>query len=385
MEAILIILVVLAIAVAIGRYWQYVSSKKKIEEKERNIEINEKARELNINKEYDLKMDYIERLESVAREKSKAILDKAVDYAFNFEKEIREQHNIAENEIQKVLDDGFRFKRKVLLSSITLKNHARKFDEIKKEKEIYKSLLAKRDFFSLKDNSDWPLVEKEYRDKVIQLQLAQDEKEAQDDIKRQMREERQRAEDLEKQQQEAEDKERSLEERKKYIELALLEATEEHKKELEEQREKLEKELEDVHKQYERAKSMAQMTKQGHVYIISNIGSFGENVFKVGMTRRLEPMERVNELSNASVPFEFDVHAMISCDDAPSLEKALHDELMDHRINKVNLRKEFFKTDIEKIIHCVEKHHGIVDYLANPVALQYNRTIDIEADQKLAS
>ncbi len=66
---------------------------------------------------------------------------------------------------------------------------------------------------------------------------------------------------------------------------------------------------------------MAQLTKQGHVYIISNIGSFGEDVFKIGMTRRLEPMDRVKELSGASVPFDFDVHAMISCDDAPALEK----------------------------------------------------------------
>ncbi|MBL1893192.1 GIY-YIG nuclease family protein, partial [Klebsiella pneumoniae] len=103
--------------------------------------------------------------------------------------------------------------------------------------------------------------------------------------------------------------------------------------ELERQRLELEQKIQDVHQQYERAKSMAQLTRQGYVYIISNIGSFGENVFKIGMTRRLEPMERVKELSGAAVPFDFDVHAMISCDDAPALEKTLHDHLENYRIN----------------------------------------------------
>ena len=81
----------------------------------------------------------------------------------------------------------------------------------------------------------------------------------------------------------------------------------------------------------ERAKSMAQLTKAGHVYILSNIGSFGEGIFKVGMTRRLEPQDRVKELGDASVPFPFDVHAMISCENAPGLENALHKELARYR------------------------------------------------------
>ena len=89
------------------------------------------------------------------------------------------------------------------------------------------------------------------------------------------------------------------------------------------------------------ARFAAQLTKAGHVYVLSNIGSFGEGLYKIGMTRRLEPEERVNELSSASVPFPFDVHMMISCDDAPSLENALHREFHRQRVNKVNFRKEF--------------------------------------------
>nr|MCD3710198.1 GIY-YIG nuclease family protein [Escherichia coli] len=138
----------------------------------------------------------------------------------------------------------------------------------------------------------------------------------------------------------------------------------------------LEQKIQEAHAQYERAKSMAQLTKQGHVYIISNIGSFGEDVFKIGMTRRLEPMDRVKELSGASVPFDFDVHAMISCDDAPALEKTLHDSLEKYRINRINLRKEFFRVKLEKIINEVERHHGQMEYVADPAALQYLQSLE---------
>ncbi|MDL5048015.1 GIY-YIG nuclease family protein [Oscillatoria amoena NRMC-F 0135] len=92
---------------------------------------------------------------------------------------------------------------------------------------------------------------------------------------------------------------------------------------------------------------MAQQTRSGNVYIISNIGSFGENVIKIGMTRRLEPLDRIKELSDASVPFDFDIHAMIQSDDAPSLENELHKKFEDFRINKVNYKKEFFRVPIQ--------------------------------------
>ncbi len=94
----------------------------------------------------------------------------------------------------------------------------------------------------------------------------------------------------------------------------------------------------------------------GYVYIISNVGSFGENIYKIGMTRRLEPQERVNELSGASVPFKFDVHAMIFTEDAPSLEKALHKHFSDRRVNLVNMRKEFFRVSLKEIEEYVQSN-----------------------------
>lgn len=99
----------------------------------------------------------------------------------------------------------------------------------------------------------------------------------------------------------------------------------------------------------QRAKSMAELTKRGTVYIISNIGAFGESVYKIGLTRRQDPLERIDELGDASVPFPFDVHAMIEADDAPALEHALHNHFVLDRVNKVNHRKEFFKVDIARL------------------------------------
>lgn len=109
-----------------------------------------------------------------------------------------------------------------------------------------------------------------------------------------------------------------------------------------------------------RAISMAQITKSGYVYIISNIGSFGENIFKIGMTRRLEPTDRVRELGGASVPFSFDIHAMIYSKNAPELENNLHKKFRLNRMNLVNGRKEFFNVSLEEIAACAaELNHDI--------------------------
>jgi hypothetical protein len=111
----------------------------------------------------------------------------------------------------------------------------------------------------------------------------------------------------------------------------------------------LEQSLAEAQAQKARAKSMAELTKSGYVYVISNMGSFGEHVYKIGMTRRLDPMDRVRELGDASVPFEFDVHAMVYVDDAPRLESDFHRHFAAQRVNLLNTRKEFFAVPIEAI------------------------------------
>jgi hypothetical protein len=160
---------------------------------------------------------------------------------------------------------------------------------------------------------------------------------------------------------------------------ALAEAEDEHSSEIE----GLKARLAEAESKAQRAMSQAQLTKSGNVYVISNIGSLGEGVFKIGMTRRLEPMERIKELGDASVPFPFDVHMMIASDDAPSLENALHRELHKLRINKINPRKEFFRTDIAAIRQVVEEHHGEVQFVADPEALQYRQSLEMtDEDQE---
>ena len=117
-------------------------------------------------------------------------------------------------------------------------------------------------------------------------------------------------------------------------------------------------------------------TRAGFVYIISNIGSFGENIFKIGMTRRLEPMDRIKELSSASVPFEFDVHALIFSDDAPTLESILHNTFRDYEVNKVNHRKEFFSIPLEKIEKVVTEHHNAtVQWTYDAAAEEYRESL----------
>lgn len=118
--------------------------------------------------------------------------------------------------------------------------------------------------------------------------------------------------------------------------------------------------------------------RAGYVYVISNIGSLGEEVYKIGMTRRLEPMDRIKELSSASVPFEFDVHAMIFSTDAPALETSLHQYFEKQSVNKVNLRKEFFKVSIDEIESCVkQKYNNTVEFTKIPLAKEYRQSLQI--------
>lgn len=140
-------------------------------------------------------------------------------------------------------------------------------------------------------------------------------------------------------------------------------------KELDESLKNLSSERENIEDRKENAQS-------GFVYVISNIGSFGENVYKIGVTRRLEPMDRINELSSASVPFEFDVHALIFSENAFELESKLHDHFKKYKVNKVNGRKEFFKVNIDEIKDKIlSEHNNTVQFTDEPKAVQYRETL----------
>jgi hypothetical protein len=159
-------------------------------------------------------------------------------------------------------------------------------------------------------------------------------------------------------------------------------ATAEQKAHYEQELQKLRQDLIDA---TQHALTIAQQTKKGHVYIISNIGSFGEGVYKIGQTRRPDPQERFYELSGASVPFEFDVHALIESENAPALEHKIHKRFMAMQVNKMNVRKEFFRVSLTDIHHEIEKLRQGEDFIVKAwtdkaVATEYMESLDIEND-----
>lgn len=225
-------------------------------------------------------------------------------------------------------------------------------------------------------------IEKEYLDlKIEELILEyeyqakkQQEKEELRAIQEELREEEKARREYEQAQKEAEKEElnyqKALEKARKEVE----ETTGEKHDKLLEKISKLELELKEAQERKERALSMAQQTKRGHIYIISNIGSFGEHVYKIGMTRRLEPIDRVKELGDASVPFQFDIHAMIYSEEAPTLENQLHKEFADKKVNMLNYRKEFFKVTLEEIETKLKELDIEAEFIKIPEAMEYRET-----------
>ncbi|MDC3985920.1 DUF4041 domain-containing protein [Polyangium jinanense] len=189
----------------------------------------------------------------------------------------------------------------------------------------------------------------ELRWAVVAQDLKLKEREEQRLIKERIREEERAQREFEKALKEAEKEQETIRKAMEKARRDVDKASAEERAKYEEKLRELSEKLRVAEEKNKRAMSMAQQTKSGYVYVISNIGSFGENVYKIGMTRRLEPLDRVRELGDASVPFEFDVHALIPSEDAPALEHALHQRFVRSQVNKVNPRKEFFRVALHDI------------------------------------
>ncbi|MDK0655844.1 DUF4041 domain-containing protein [Clostridium perfringens] len=149
-------------------------------------------------------------------------------------------------------------------------------------------------------------------------------------------------------------------------------------KNLQLKKEELEKNIDNLNLSLKDIDYRQENQRAGYVYIISNIGAFGKDVYKIGMTRRLEPMERIDELGDASVPFNFDVHAMIFADDAPKLENALHKAFENKKLNMVNQRREFFNVTLEEIEKVVKENFDkTVEFKKEPEAEQFRQSLKI--------
>lgn len=216
-------------------------------------------------------------------------------------------------------------------------------------------------------------VEVEYRYYVER----EKEKEEQREIREQMRQEAAEKKALQEAQKKLEQEEAKYEaEMQRNRELLatttdsdMLAKLEARIRELEQQHEQIEEKREEILK---RANGQA-----GHVYIISNLGAFGENMFKIGMTRRLDPMERIDELGSASVPFKFDIHAMMFSDNAVALENELHNRLSAQRVNKVNLRKEFFYTNVAELQALVEEIDPTAEFRPTLLAQEFYQSKEV--------
>ncbi len=213
--------------------------------------------------------------------------------------------------------------------------------------------------------------------------LAAQEREEQRDVKEQAREEARAAKEIEKAMRESAKEEAVLEKAMAQAREQLEHATDEQKALYEARLAEMEQRLREAMERKDRARSMAEQTKRGHVYIISNIGSLGDDVLKIGLTRRWDPHDRVNELGGASVPFGFDVHAMILSENAPELEKKLHEHFTLQQVNKVNHRKEFFRVSTVEVRKEIE-NLGLngVSWTMTAAAKEYRETLATE--QKLA-
>lgn len=220
--------------------------------------------------------------------------------------------------------------------------------------------------------------------KIDELHLAleyQIKKKEEKELQRELRAQQREAAKLKK---EIEEERKKISKEKKHYEQALqilLNQIKEHgeTEELIAKQHELETTLSDIDKSMKDIDYREANQRAGYVYVISNIGSFGENIYKIGMTRRLNPQDRVDELGDASVPFNFDVHAMIFSEDAPSLEAALHRAFEDRKLNMVNTRREFFNVTLEEIKEVVKNNFDkTVEFIEFPDADQYRTSLKMK-------
>lgn len=255
------------------------------------------------------------------------------------------------------------------------------------EKRITSSRDAISQLGSIMDVSIQP---KYYRLKIEELHLAfeyaqkkQQEKEEQKEARARMREEAKLAKEIEEERKKLEKEQQHYQNALQRINAQLEAASEADRAAIEEKKAELVAQLNKIDKEFADVDYREANQRAGYVYVISNIGAFGENVYKIGMTRRLDPQDRVDELGDASVPFNFDVHAMIFSNDAPKLEAALHNAFADRKLNFVNQRREFFNVTLDEIKQVVrENYDKSVEFVELAPAEQYRESLKLKVAAK---
>ncbi len=251
-------------------------------------------------------------------------------------------------------------------SSILIERIRKAYDSINKLNEINEIVISE-EYLDLKLKElhlTYGYINKKQQEKEAQ-------KEIQSEMKQKLLEETRLAQEIAEFNKDEEKYKLLLAKAQKDIEKATYQNIEELTDKINE----LQSKLKESHEKNIKATSMAQQTKSGYIYVISNIGSFGENIYKIGMTRRIDPTERIDELSSASVPFIFDIHALIYVEDAPKIEAELHKKFADRRVNVVNNRKEFFNVNIDEIEKEVLSIYPHVEFIKIPEAKEYRESL----------
>ena len=286
------------------------------------------------------------------------------------------------SDTQKLLLRAFNTECDDIISKVKYTNFDASLDRIYKSSDAISKLGSIMNISVSNDYLDLKI--KELRLAFEYQQKKQEEKEAQKAERAELREAAKLQKEIELQRKKIEKEQTHYQTAYEKL-LKQLEATPDNvdlikkKAELENQLQDIEKAIQDI--DYREANH-----KAGYVYIISNIGAFGENVYKIGMTRRLDPQDRVDELGDASVPFNFDVHAMIFSDDAPALEAALHKAFEDKKLNMVNTRREFFNVTMDEIKEVVKKNFDkTVEFIDVPDAEQYRVSQKMKNDGRISS
>lgn len=317
--------------------------------------------------------EYKEKLDNIRAQQKQMIKDKTAavcDTAWTVEGSKAKGKTLA-NEMIKLFLRSFNNECDVAIQAVRFNNFDRCYERIEK---------AFATINGLGKTNTVHLAQQYKKLKLEELVLAyeyqrkkQEEKEAAAELRAKQREDAKAAKELADARKKAEKDRLHFQQALDAIQARLAEAPDDQA--LKAKREELLDSLEGITAKLEDIDYRQTNQRAGYVYIISNIGSFGEGVYKIGMTRRLDPMERVYELGDASVPFRFDVHAMIFSNDAPKLEAALHNAFADKRVNAVNPRREYFRVTLDEIKAVVrENHDKTVEFVEIPDAQQYRET-----------
>lgn len=323
--------------------------------------------------EYKMRLDEIREKQKNLLKQKKAV-DIAKDWTVNGSKT---QGKKMISDIEKLLLRAFNVECEDLVRRVKYNN----YDSYRKRIGALREAIEKLgSMFNLRITNTYYQLKIDELTLAVEYQLKkQEEKEAAKEARAEMREAARLQKEIEEQRKKVEKEQKHFQNAlvtvMKQIQAAApeeIEALEEKKAELESELGVIAKSLSDI--DYREANQ-----KAGYVYVISNIGAFGENVYKIGMTRRLDPQERIDELGDASVPFDFDVHAMIFSDNAPALESALHKAFEDKKVNMVNTRREFFNVTLDEIKEVVRQNYDkTVEFYEIPEAEQYRITQKIK-------